>query len=199
MYFKDFYEIGQNTKAWNCDKGTSHSYIEYYYDREFSNIRPANLNFLEIGIWEGSSLKLWKSWFVNANIVGIDNSKGIFDNIKRNNFTSIPGATILWDDAYSDNVVKTFNDNYFDYIIDDGPHTLDSHILCIEKWLPKLKPGGKLIIEDLYYLSESPAPLVGEDLIKHIDTSLYTYKFFDLRKVRLRGDDIILEITKKQL
>ena len=196
MYFKEFYEVGQNTRVWNCDKGTSHSYIEHYYDKEFSEIRPANLNFLEIGIWEGSSLKLWKSWFVNANIFGIDNNEGIFDNKRISNFMDIPGTTIIWDDAYSDSVVNKFNDNYFDYIIDDGPHTLDSHILCIEKWVPKLKPGGKLIIEDIYYLSADATPLVGETLVKHINTSLCTYKFFDLRKIKNRGDDIILEITK---
>lgn len=196
MYFKEFYEIGQNTRAWNCDKGTSHSYIEHYYDKEFSNIRPIDVNFLEIGIWEGSSLKLWKSWFINGNIIGIDNNQGIFENKKTTNFTNIIGTTVIWDDAYSDNVVNTFNDNYFDYIIDDGPHTLDSHILCLEKWLPKLKSGGKLIIEDIYYLSESPVPLLGTEITKYIDSTLYTYKFYDLRKIKSRGDDIILEITK---
>jgi SAM-dependent methyltransferase len=197
MIFKSFYEEGQSNRIWDCDKGTNHSYIEYYYDPEFSTKRSNELNLLEIGIWEGGSLKLWKSWFTNANIIGIDDNSGIFGNLRNTKFDKILGVEIIWDDAYSDKVVSKFNDNYFDYIIDDGPHTFDSHELCIRKWLPKLKPGGKLIIEDIYYLSEDPSPLVGKQLISLIDSNLYDYCFFDLRLIKGRGDDIILEITKK--
>lgn len=197
MNFKNFYEEGQSNRIWDCDKGTNHSYIEYYYDPEFSTKRSNELNLLEIGIWEGGSLKLWKSWFTNANIIGIDDNSGIFGNLRNTKFDKILGVEIIWDDAYSDKVVSKFNDNYFDYIIDDGPHTFESHKLCIKKWLPKLKPGGKLIIEDIYYLSEDPSPLVGKQLISLIDSNLYDYCFFDLRLIKGRGDDIILEITKK--
>jgi hypothetical protein len=197
MQFKNFYEEGQSNLIWDCDKGTNHSYIEYYYNQEFSDKRTNNLNILEIGVWEGSSLKLWKSWFVNANIIGIDDNSGIFGNLRNNQFNQMPGVNIIWDDAYSDRIVTKFNDNYFDYIIDDGPHTFESHKLCVEKWLPKLKHGGKLIIEDIYYLSEDPSPLIGEQLTSLIDSNLYNYRFLDLRKIKQRGDDIILEITKK--
>jgi hypothetical protein len=196
MTFKHFYEEGQSNFIWDCDKGTNHSYIEYYYDLEFSNKQTQNLNILEIGIWEGGSLKLWKNWFVNANIVGIDDNSGIFGNLRNSQFDQIPGVNIIWDDAYSDRVVNKFNNNYFDYIIDDGPHTFESHKLCIKKWLPKLKHGGKLIIEDIYYLSEDLSPLVGKQLISLLDTNLYHSHFFDLRPIKKRGDDIILEITK---
>ena len=197
MIFNDFYEQGQITHAWACDKGSSHSYIEHYYDLEFTNKRREALNILEIGIWEGASMKLWKSWFVNANIIGIDNSSGIFGNKSTADATKIPGVELIWDDSYSDSVVNKFEDNYFDYIIDDGHHTLESHKLCIEKWLPKLKHGGKCVIEDIYYLSQDPAPLIGNELISLLDINLYSYQFFDLRLSKDRGDDIILEITKK--
>ena len=197
MVFKNFYEEGQSNKIWDCDKGTNHSYIEYYYDSEFSTKRSNELNLLEIGIWEGGSLKLWKNWFTNANIIGIDDNSGIFGNLRNTKFDKMPGVEIIWDDAYSDKVVSKFENNYFDYIIDDGPHTFESHKLCIEKWLPKLKHRGKLIIEDICYLSQDPTPLVGEQLVSLIDNNLYNYRFFDLRLIKQRGDDIILEITKK--
>ena len=116
---------------------------------------------------------------------------------KNTNENSIPGATLIWDDAYSNKVANQFEDNYFDYIIDDGPHTFDSHKLCIEKWLPKLKKGGKCIIEDVYYLSEESAPLTGLQLISLLDNELYSSRFFDFRTFKGRGDDIIFEITKK--
>jgi SAM-dependent methyltransferase len=197
MKFKNFYEEGQSDNIWDCDKGTNHSYIEHYYDLEFSDKRANDLNFLEIGIWEGGSLRLWKSWFINANIIGIDDNSGIFGNLRNSEFNNIPGTKTIWGDAYCDEIVNKFENNYFDYIIDDGPHTFESHELCIAKWLPKLKPGGKLVIEDIYYLSEDPSPLVGKQLVSLIYNNFYDFRFFDFREIKGRGDDIILEITKK--
>lgn len=196
MEFKQFYQDGQDSGVWDTDKGTNHSYIEYYYNKEFNSKRKESLNILEIGIWNGGSILLWKSWFVNSNIIGVDDDSGIFGNMRDDKNNSIPGATLIWQDAYSFGVINKFNNDYFDYIIDDGPHTFESHKLCIERWLPKLKKGGKLIIEDIYYFSEEN-PLVGKKLIDLIDTNLYEYTFFDLRKIKERGDDILLEITKK--
>ena len=196
MEFKNFYEEGQSSLLWYTDKGTNHSYIEHYYSPEFTSRRAEKLNILEIGIWDGESIKLWKSWFINSNITGIDDNSGIFGNKANINENLIPGATLIWDDAYSNKVANQFEDNYFDYIIDDGPHTFDSHKACIEKWLSKLKQNGKLIIEDIYYICEE-YPLIGQQLINLIDINLYEYKFFDLRSYKNRGDDIILEITKK--
>jgi hypothetical protein len=196
MEFKNFYEEGQSSLLWYTDKGTNHSYIEHYYSPEFTSRRAEKLNILEIGIWDGGSIKLWKSWFINSNITGIDDNSGIFGNKANINENLIPGATLIWDDAYSNKVANQFEDNYFDYIIDDGPHTFDSHKACIKKWLSKLKQNGKLIIEDIYYICEE-YPLIGQQLINLIDINLYEYKFFDLRSYKNRGDDIILEITKK--
>ena len=39
--------------------------------------------------------------------------------------------------------------NNFDFIIDDGPHTLKSQIKAILYYFPKLKKNGYLIIEDI--------------------------------------------------
>ena len=51
-------------------------------------------------------------------------------------------------DAYSEEIVKAIKLK-FDIIIDDGPHTLKSQIICIQKYYPILKKDGLLIIEDL--------------------------------------------------
>jgi hypothetical protein len=81
-----------------------------------------------------------------------------------------------------------YADNHFDYIIDDGPHTLESQIYSVENWIHKVKDGGKLIIEDI----ASTEAL--QELIKHTN---YPYKIVDLRQsAPNRFDDLILEITK---
>jgi hypothetical protein len=58
-----------------------------------------------------------KNWFVNANIVGIDDNSGIFGNLRNSQFDQIPGVNIIWDDAYSDKVVNKFDNNYFDFYL----------------------------------------------------------------------------------
>lgn len=144
MNFSDFY----NFTGKKSDKGTIHTYIDNWYNAEFTPIRDKNLNILEIGINKGDSIILWRDWFFNSSIYGIDNgsemSTSNYDTVN-----SIKNVNILYGDAYSDDVVKQYDDNMFDYIIDDGPHSIESQIKCVQKWFSKLKVGGKLIIEDI--------------------------------------------------
>jgi hypothetical protein len=85
-----------------------------------------------------------------------------------------------------------FEDNYFDYIIDDGPHTLESQVLCIQKYLPKVKSGGKIIIEDIQKIEW--IKILESCIDKNIAES---WRTIDIRESKGRWDDIIFEITKK--
>ena len=51
-------------------KGKTH-FLKIYEDYFFS-LKNKKINILEIGIYEGKSLMIWKNYFPNANIVGID-------------------------------------------------------------------------------------------------------------------------------
>ena len=55
-------------------------------------------------------------------------------------------------DAYDpgnvEEVKKVFPDG-FDIIFDDGPHTVESQKKCIEYYLPILKDGGTMFVEDV--------------------------------------------------
>jgi SAM-dependent methyltransferase len=131
------------------DKGTAHCYIDEWYNSEFTPIRYDKLNILEIGINKGDSLILWRDWFINSKIFGIDNKDEMTDEYV-NIVNSIENVGIIYGDAYSNDVVDLYFDETFDYIIDDGPHTLQSQINCVKKWFSKLKPNGKIIIEDVW-------------------------------------------------
>lgn len=170
------------------DKGTNHTYIDGYYDLEFSPKRDENLKILEIGILNGGSLYLWSNFFTKSLIYGID------INEINNQFLNPYRVKIYYGDAYvDDDIINLFEDNSLDYIIDDGPHTYESQQLCINKWFSKLKPGGKLIIEDIqsdeFAIKLKFFALQNDDVQKAI--------IFDLRLNKHRYDDIILEITKK--
>ena len=73
------------------DKNTVHSYLDLY-ETLFANKQETTKHILEIGIANGGSIKLWKDYFTNATIHGID-------IIKHN---------INWDDIISDENIKLY-------------------------------------------------------------------------------------------
>jgi uncharacterized membrane protein len=38
----------------------------------FSKFRNSLNNFLEIGLWEGESIRMWRDYFITGNLVGAD-------------------------------------------------------------------------------------------------------------------------------
>jgi hypothetical protein len=185
LYYSD--ENCRHSTCYHCDKGRDHDYINLYYNDEFDSKKNKSLNILEIGVSHGGSIKLWNDFFPNSKIIGLD----IQDNTD-GKFVNNPQVTIMQLNAYTDSTVLLFEDNYFDYIIDDGPHTLESQILCIQKYLPKIKSGGKIIIEDIQKIEWIEA------LENCIDKNIAeSWRTIDIRESKGRYDDIIFEVTKK--
>jgi hypothetical protein len=96
-------------------------------------------NILEIGVEGGGSIALWEACFPESNIFGAD----IRD------FPQPDRAAKLIGNAYCDEFISQFDDDFFDVIIDDGPHTYASFIALVNKYYVKLKKGGLLVIEDV--------------------------------------------------
>ena len=136
---------------------------------------------------KGSSLLMWKSWFRNAEITGIDN-KMLGHNGREYN-----GINKIKADAYLDDTVNNFDDNSIDYLIDDGPHTLTSQLTCVEKYFSKIKPGGKIIIEDIQNCEEAQAAFQKLNVVKN---SLCTFQVVDLRQTKNRYDDVLFVLKK---
>jgi predicted O-methyltransferase YrrM len=133
-------EIGQK---YNSDKGYLHSYYEVY-DIHFNRLRGSAKNVLEIGTYAGESLLVWREYFSKANIFGVDNYfKPSFHSENRIKFELM--------DAYCEDSVSKLSREY-DVIIDDGPHTLESQIFFVEKYLPLLAKNGVMVIEDILSL-----------------------------------------------
>lgn len=167
MNLSEFYK----STGENSDKGIVHCYIDEWYSNEFTPIQNEELSILEIGVNKGDSIILWRDWFINSKIFGIDN-KGEMTDEDINIVNNIENVNIIYGDAYSNDIVDLYTDETFDYIIDDGPHTLESQLNCVKKWLPKLKSNGKLIIEDVMDI----------DKVKiHFDNLCIPYDLIDLR------------------
>ena len=107
----------------NCDKGTCHSYIDFY-EQIFFPLREKQINILEIGIYGGISILLWERYFKNAEkIVGVDIDLNWVQDKVMNESRINKKIELIQHDASSPSLLGVLdsNDNY-DIIIDDGSH-----------------------------------------------------------------------------
>jgi len=173
------------------DKNTSHSYIDYFYEEEFSKYQDKPISLLEIGINNGSSFELWREYFKNAEqLVGIDVREDFVFPI----FKFLKGVTYYFRDAYDEEFANSLPQ--FDIIIDDGSHTMDHQVRFIDLYLNHLKSGGVMIIEDI---DLGKYPTIKETLISMIENNQeVSYDWLDLRHVKKRDDDVMLIIRKNK-
>jgi hypothetical protein len=137
---------------YGTDKGEPKSYIDNFYDENFKKYKDKKITLVEIGVRSGASLKLWSEYFSNkAKIYGLDNlyDKDIHSVPVNEEWTSASNVEYIVGDAYTQEVCDKLGK--IDILIDDGPHTLESHIKLLELYIPKMNTGGLLIIEDVSY------------------------------------------------
>jgi hypothetical protein len=119
------------------DKSYRHGYLRYY-DRLLSDLDPSKV--LEVGIHWGASLALWREFWPDAEVHGIDMHIEPAVDVDR--------MVIHLGDAYTDEMVDSLP-GPFDFILDDGPHTIESQEFFVANYVHLLAPGGVLVVEDL--------------------------------------------------
>ncbi len=169
------------------DKGTTHQYIYSFYSDEFTPKKNDELTIVEIGINKGDSMILFRDWFVNSKIYGIDNKNEMGQSYV-DIVDSITGVNIIYKDAYDNETCNLFEDESIDYLIDDGPHSLESQLECVKQWFSKIKKGGKLIIEDIQYFDRDK---------EKFDKLGIPYEIIDTRNIGNNRYDDVLLIFKK--
>jgi len=181
-------DLADNSRT---DKNTTHSYLPLY-QKLLVNKKETAKNVLEVGIFHGGSIKLWNDFFVNATVYGLDimNINDVWDGIKNNDkiilYTSI--------DAYNPNFFMNnlYNKNIkFDFIIDDGSHSLEHLKQFIQLYSSLLTDDGILIIEDVQSIDwfDIFRNIVPDNLKQYIKT-------YDLRSEKNRYDDLVFTIDK---
>jgi len=126
-----------------------HSYTSVY-NIIFSHLRDKDINFAEIGILDNASIKMWRDYFTHAKIDGYENSKKLLSNAKNDNLKDTRYFEI--DVKNSDNIKNAFikSGKIYDVIIDDSTHLFQDELNIINIAKNFLKPGGYLIIEDIF-------------------------------------------------
>jgi hypothetical protein len=130
-------ELFENNRyGWyGTDKG-EHNYLRYY-DGWFKKYKDEEINLLEVGVLNGHSIQLWKDYFTNAKIYGMEKAE-------------VYGGDFKCDSLNKTEVDKALGDLKFDIIIDDGDHHPDSQLKTYRNLKEYLNKGGLYIIEDIY-------------------------------------------------
>jgi len=138
-------QLSELAKNFNTDKGIgSHEYTEIY-DDYLLKLKNDTMNFLEIGVFEGESLKLWEAYCPFSNIIGLDinpDCAKYAGGRKRVYIGSQTDEVLLYTIAKENAPLSI--------IIDDGSHAWNHQIITFRTAFPLLKPGGLYFIEDLH-------------------------------------------------
>jgi hypothetical protein len=125
-----------------------HKWLHYpdLYDRHFVPFRGTPLKMLEIGVFEGGSLEIWRRYFgVEATIYGIDINPDCADRVSEPNQVRIGSQA---DPAFLRSVVEEMG--ALDIVLDDGSHIAAHQWASFETLFPMMKEGGLYVIEDLH-------------------------------------------------
>jgi O-antigen biosynthesis protein len=125
-----------------------HKWVHYFdiYDRHFSRFRNTDVHILEIGLFQGGSLQMWRNYFgSDAKIIGID----------------IDPRCKEFEEEGTDVLIGSQEDRAFlaevrlqyprvDILIDDGGHTMRQQITTFEELFPHIRENGVYLCEDLH-------------------------------------------------
>ena len=134
-------EIGQK---YATDKA-EHGFLSHYQSR-WGHLRHEPITLLEIGTWDGRSMKTWREYFAQATVVGMD-SHPQWEPKEGDNIVFYKG-----DQENKEDLLRVCTQGPFDIIIDDGGHLPSNHIASFAHLWSWVKPGGWYAIEDCFTL-----------------------------------------------
>ena len=117
------------------------------YDRHFTKFRGREVHILEVGIFSGGSLDMWRSYFGDkVHIYGVDIEPAC-------RAYEAPGTRVFIGDQSDERFWREFVKEvpHLDIVIDDGGHEPSQQIPTLEVLLPHLRPGGVYLCEDIHH------------------------------------------------
>lgn len=153
-------ELCELGRKYDSDKSSQRDHVSdnrhchpytLFYDALFRKKRHDTINIAELGILEGGSLRMWQDYFTNATIHGFDFDLNVINRFKQN-FNNDRITLSHIDVTNKDSIVNTFREcnMMYDMIIEDTTHQFEDQIRVIENIYSYLKPGGILIVEDIF-------------------------------------------------
>ena len=141
--------LGELGYKMGTDKGDAtddmwHSYLPIY-EQLFESFRDESFSLLELGVASGGSMRMWREWFPNASLFGVDNDPA---HCIRPDTVAV--ATLYHGEQDDDKLfAEKFTDKQFQIIIDDAEHDPKKQMLSFMLLWRCVKPGGFYIVEDV--------------------------------------------------
>lgn len=125
-----------------------YKWLHYFevYDHHFSRYRGKPVNILEIGVFNGGSIQLWKDYFgPQANIYGVDIDPRCKQFEEEN-------VHIFIGDQADRSFLRQLREEIPrpDILIDDGGHLMHQQIATFEELYPFVAEDGVYLCEDLH-------------------------------------------------
>lgn len=143
--------LQQIGKFYGTDKhDENHSFADksylHVYDNYLSDLRRRDINFLELGVKDGESHRMWSKYFsMNSKIYGVDIDPRC-SKFSNNNIKIFIGSQA--DEEIKNNIMQDCGGE-LDIVLDDASHINHLTIASFNLYWPNLKKGGLYIIEDL--------------------------------------------------
>lgn len=133
-------------------------YVENYhrhpysavYDLLFFHLKDKEITFAELGIYKNQSIKCWRKYFLKASLYAFDNDQEHINNALSCGLQDSHYFYMSVDSEESIQQGFSHTNKSFDIIIDDSSHKFNDQIRIIKNSYSFLKPGGMLIIEDIF-------------------------------------------------
>ena len=174
-------------KSFNKIQFESYKYLNYFdvYDNLFYKFIGKKIKIVEIGIFNGGSLFMWRDYFgPQAEIIGIDLNPKAKELEKY-------GFKIYIGNQEDDKFWKAFfkKEKDIDIVIDDGGHTNLQQLTTLINFIPKIKKNGLIIIEDTHSSYQkkfgNPSPLSFINITKKFVDNL------NFRFAKTKNSDLI--------
>jgi spermidine synthase len=170
------------------DKGSVHSYLPVY-EEILAPYRDTAKNVLEIGLFNGASMRMWAKYFTKAKIHGVDCSLLPHDGMA----SLVPLISEglhnvqihIFDAENEEEVAKRFSGIKFDVIIEDAGHHVEQQLKIYSVLKNYLNDDGIYIIEDIQDIRKDRHDFY---------TEIGYVEIIDLRDVKGRYDDVLIVI-----
>ena len=158
------YELG---RKYDCIKSrdkyadrTEH-YLKEVYPDILASYQDKAESVLEIGVFRGASLMVFRDYFTKAHIIGMEI---VESNKLKDRFDCEDRVTLVFGDQESEEDLQRVIDvgAPFDIVIDDAGHRAKGQIQSYKSLWPHVKSGGLYIVEDLQHSYQEKKPSKGE-------------------------------------
>lgn len=116
------------------------------YHRHFKKFVGKTVNVVEVGIYSGGSLEMWKAYFGReCRVYGVDVEAAcrVYEGDRTRVFIGDQGDRKFWEEFRAHVPIV-------DVLIDDGGHLPEQQIVTLEEMLPHLRPDGVYMCEDVH-------------------------------------------------